>query len=210
MNGCCIWQKCSCHLWIILTHDTCGIWNFQDFHTCIFFNILVIMLSLGFISENLDFEMWEVFFPSETPGAFVDLLDVASWPFRWISLLLRWEVQFSSVQSLSCVQLFVTPWTAARQASLSLTISQSLPKFISIELVKPSHDLILCCPFLLLPSIFPTIRVFSNESAVHIRWPMYWNFSFSFSPFKEYSVLIYFKIDWFDLLAVQGTLKSLH
>ena len=125
MNGCCIWQKCSCHLWIILTHDTCGIWNFQDFHTCIFFNILVIMLSLGFISENLDFEMWEVFFPSETPGAFVDLLDVASWPFRWISLLLRWEVQFSSVQSLSCVQLFVTPWTAARQASLSITNSQS-------------------------------------------------------------------------------------
>ena len=112
------------------------------------------------------------------------------------------------VQRPSCVWPFASPWTAACQASLSFTISQSLPKFISIELVKPSHDLILCCPFLLLPSIFPTIRVFSNESAVHIRWPMYWNFSFSFSPFKEYSVLIYFKIDWFDL-AFQGTLKSL-
>ena len=116
---------------------------------------------------------------------------------------------FSSVQSLSHVWLFATPWATARQASLSITNSRSPPKLISIELVKPSHDLILCCPFLLLPSIFPTIRVFSNESAVHIRWPMYWNFSFSFSPFKEYSGLISLKIDWFDILAVQGTLRSL-
>ena len=209
MNGCCIWQKCSCHLWIILTHDTCGIWNFQDFHTCIFFNILVIMLSLGFISENLDFEMWEVFFPSETPGAFVDLLDVASWPFRWISLLLRWEVQFSSVQSLSCVQLFVTPWTAARQASLSIINSRSLLRFTSIESVMPSSHLILCRPLLLLPPIPPSIRVFSSESTLRMRWPKYWSFSFSISPSNEHPGLVSFRTDWLDLLAVQGTLKSL-
>jgi len=113
------------------------------------------------------------------------------------------------VQWPSCVWFFANPWTAARQASLSLTISQSLPKFISIELVKPSHHLILCCPLLLLPSIFPTIKVFSNQSTVHIRWPKYWNFSFSFSPSKDYSVLISFKIDWSDLLAFQRTLNSL-
>ena len=113
------------------------------------------------------------------------------------------------VQLLNHVRLFVTPWTIAHQASLSLTISQSLPKFISIELVKPSHHLILCCPLLLLPSIFPTIKVFSNQSTVHIRWPKYWNFSFSFSPSKDYSVLISFKIDWSDLLAFQRTLNSL-
>ena len=99
-----------------------------------------------------------------------------------------------------------TPWTAAHQASLSLTISQSLPKFMSIESVMPSNHLILCCPLLLLPSIFPSTTVFSNESALHIRWPKYW--SFSISPFSEYSGLISFRIDWFDLLAVQKTLKS--
>ena len=109
----------------------------------------------------------------------------------------------------SCVQLFASPWTAARQASLSLTISQSLPKFIPLNWWSHPTICILCCPLLLLPSIFPTIRVFSNESAVHIRWPKYWNFSFSFSLFKEYSVLITFKIDWFEFLAFQGTLKSL-
>ena len=100
-----------------------------------------------------------------------------------------------------------TPWTAAHQASLSLTISLSLPKFMSIELVMPSNHLILCRP--LLPSIFPSIRVFSNESARHIRWPKYWSFSFSISPSSEYSGLISFRMDWLDLLAVQGTLKSL-
>ena len=100
------------------------------------------------------------------------------------------------------------PWTAAYQASLSFTISQSLLKLISIESMMPSNNLILCCPLLLLPSIFPSIRVFSNESALHIRWPKYWSFSF-ISPSNEYSGLISFKIDWFDLLAVQGTLKSL-
>ena len=117
--------------------------------------------------------------------------------------------QFSSVQSLSRVQLFVTPWTAAYQASLSITNSGSLFKLMSIELVMPSNHLIFCHPLLLLPSIFPSIRVFSNESALHIRWPKYWSFSFNISPSNEYSGLISFRVDWFDLLAVQGTLKSL-
>ena len=102
----------------------------------------------------------------------------------------------------------MTPWTAARQASLSITNSWSLLKFMFIELVMPSNHLILCRPLLLPPSIFPSIRVFSNESILHIRWPQYWSFSFSISP-NEYSGLISFRIDWFDLLAVQGTLKSL-
>ena len=114
-----------------------------------------------------------------------------------------------SVQSLSCVWLFVTPWTAAHQASLSFTISRSLLKFTSIESVMPSSHLILCCPLLQQPSVFPSIRVFSNELVLCIRWPKCWSFSFSISPSNEYSGLISFRIDWFDLLAVQGTLKSL-
>ena len=114
-----------------------------------------------------------------------------------------------AVQLLSCVWLFVTPWTAAHQDSLSSTISWSLLKLKSIESVMPSNHLILCLPLLLLPSIFPTIRVLSNELAVHIRWPKYWSFSFSISPSNEYSGLNYFRMDWLDLLAVQGTLKSL-
>ena len=114
-----------------------------------------------------------------------------------------------SVQSLSHIQLFVTPWTAAHQAFLSITNSRSLLKFMSIESVMPSNHLILCCSLLLPPSIFPRIRVFSNESVFHIRWPKYWSFSFSISPINEYSGLISFRMDWFDLLAVQGTLKSL-
>ena len=105
------------------------------------------------------------------------------------------------VRSLSSIQLFVTPWTAARQASLSFTVSWSLLKFVSIESVMPSNHLILCHPLLFLLSIFPSIRVFSNESALHIRWPKYWSFSFSISPSNEYSGLISFRIDWFDLLA---------
>ena len=113
------------------------------------------------------------------------------------------------VQSLSHVSLFATPWTAACQASLSFTISQSLLKLMCIESVMPSNHLILCHPLLLLPSIFPRIRVFSNESALCIRWPKYWSFSFSISPSNEYSGLISSRIDWFDLLAVQGTLKIL-
>ena len=111
------------------------------------------------------------------------------------------------VQSLGCVQLFATPWTAARQASLSFTISWSLLKLMSIELVMPSSHLILCHPLLLLPSVFPSTGVISNDSALCITWPNYW--SFTISPSNEYSRLISFKIDWFDLLAVQGTLKSL-
>ena len=114
-----------------------------------------------------------------------------------------------SVQSLSRVQLFATPWTAARQASLSITNSWSLPKPMSIELVMPSNHLILCHPLLLLPSIFPSIRVFSNESALCIRWPKYWSSSFNISPSKEHPGLISFRMDWLDVLAVQGTLKSL-
>ena len=116
---------------------------------------------------------------------------------------------FSSVQLLSHARLFATPWTAAYQASLSITNSQSLLKLMSIKSVMPSNHLILCHPLLLLPSIFPSIRVFSNESVLHIRWPKYWSFSFSINPSSEYSGLISFRIDWFDLLAVQGTLKSL-
>ena len=112
-------------------------------------------------------------------------------------------------QSLCHVQLFATPWTAARQASWSFTIPQSLLKLMSIELVMPSNHLILCHPLLLLPSIFPSIRITSNEWALHIKWPKYWSFSFSISPSNEYSELITFRIDWFELLTVQGTLKSL-
>ena len=119
------------------------------------------------------------------------------------------KVQFSSVQSLSCDRLFAIPRTAAHQASLSITNTQSLPKLMSIELVMPSNHLTLCCSLLLLPSIFPNIRVFSNESALRIRWPEYWSFSFNISPSNEYSGLIFFRMDWLDLLAVQGTLKSL-
>ena len=127
-------------------------------------------------------------------------------PFSvWLTSL----IWFSSGQSLSCVQLFVTPWITTRQPSLSITNSQSSPKLISIESVMPSNHLILYCPLLLLPSIFPSIRVFSNESALHIRWPKYRSFSFNISPFNEYSGLISFRMDWLAVLAVQGILKSL-
>ena len=111
---------------------------------------------------------------------------------------------FSSVQSLSHVRLFATPWTAARQASLSITNSQSSPKLMSVELVMPSNHLILCCPLLLPPSVFPKIRVFSNESALHIRWPKFWSFSFNISPSNAYSVLISFRMDWCISLQSKG------
>ena len=117
--------------------------------------------------------------------------------------------EFSSVQSLSCIWLFVTPWTAVHQASLSITNSQTSPKLMCIKLVMPASHLILCRPLLLLPPIPPSIRVFSNESALRIRWPKYWSFSLSISPSNEYPGLISFRIDWLDLLAVQGTLKHL-
>ena len=116
--------------------------------------------------------------------------------------------QFSSVQSLSRVRLFVTPWTATCQASLSITNSRSPPMPMSIELMMPSNHLILCRP-LLLPSIFPSIRVFSNESVFRIRWPKYWSFSFNISPSNEHPGLISFRMDWLDLFVIQGTLKSL-
>ena len=132
-------------------------------------------------------------------------------PFFWMLWLLiqiPGKHQFSSVQSLSRARLFATPWTAARQASLSITNSQSLLKLVSIESVMPSNHLILCHPLLFPPSIFPSIRVSSNESAPHIRWPKCWSFSFNITPSNEYSGLISFRIDWLDLLAVQGILKS--
>ena len=119
------------------------------------------------------------------------------------------SVQFSPVQSLSHVQLFVTPWTAASQASLTITNSQSLLKLMSIVSVMPSNHHILCCPLLLPPSVFPSISIFSSESVLLIRWPKFWSFSFSISPSNEYSELISFRTDWFDHLAIQGTLKTL-
>ena len=128
--------------------------------------------------------------------------------YYWTFASKEW-LQFRSVQSLSCVRIFVNPWTAARQASLSFTISWSLLRLMFVELVMPSKHLILCHPLLLPPAVFPSIRVFSNDLVLCIRWPKYWRFSFSISPSNEYSGLISFGIDWIDLLAVQRTLGSL-
>ena len=119
-----------------------------------------------------------------------------------------WPPLLKIVQSLSCIRLLATPRTAACQASLSITIFQSLLKLVSIESVMPSNHLVLCRPLLLLPSIFPSIRVFSNKSVLHSRWPKYWSFSFSINPSNEYSGLISFGMDWLDLPAVEGTLKE--
>ena len=129
--------------------------------------------------------------------------------FKLFSSIYYPSIQFSSVQSLSHAQLFATPWIAARQASLSITNSRSLFKLMPIELVMPSSHLILCRPLLLLPPIPPSIRVFSNELTLRMRWPKYWSFSFSLSPFNEHPGLISSRVDWLDVLAVQGTLKSL-
>ena len=131
-------------------------------------------------------------------------------PVSLLFLLLVWHMNlhFSSVQSLSHVWLFATPWTAAHQASLSITNSRSLPKLMSIKSVMPSNHLILCHPLLLPPSIFPSIRLFSNKSTLHIRWPNYWSFSFNSSPSNEHAELISFRMDWLDLPAVQGTQES--
>ena len=149
---------------------------------------------------------WDLPNPEIEPGS--PALQADSLPSEPPRQPINRGVQFSSVQWLSHVQLFATPWTAARQASLSITNSWGLLKLMSITLVMPSNHLILCHP-LLLPSIFLNIRVFSNESVLCIRWPKYWSFSFSISPSSEYSGLIFFRMDWLDLLAVQGTLKSL-
>ena len=148
-----------------------------------------------------------MFLPGEPQGRWAAVYGVTQSRTRLKRLKQQSWLQFSSVAQ--CVRLFVTPWTAALQASLSITSSRSLLKLMSIELVIPSSHLILYLPLLLLPSIFPSIRMFSNESALCIRWPKYWNFSFSINPSNEYSELISFRIDWFNLLVVQGTLKSL-
>ena len=133
----------------------------------------------------------------------VDMIAFLNWGWKILSVI------FSSVQSLSSVQLFATPWIAVCQASLSITISRSSLKLMSIKLVMPSSHLILCHPLLLLPPIPPSIRVFSSKSTLHMRWPKYWSFSFSIIPSKEHPGLISFRMDWLDLLTVQGTLKSL-
>ena len=134
---------------------------------------------------------------------------LSSYTSMGLTIRLFQNAPFILVQLLSCVQLFVTPWPAARQASLSITNSRSSPKPMSIESMMPSSQLILCCPLLLLPLIFPSIRVFSNKSALCIMWPKYWSFSFTISPTNEYPGLISFRMDWLDLLAVQGILESL-
>ena len=151
-----------------------------------------------------------------SPEAMATQSGVLAWEIPWTekpgglqSIGLQNQTQFSSVQLLSCVRLFETPWTAAHQASLSITNSRSLFKLMSVELVMPSNHLILCCPLLLLPSIFPSIRVFSNRSDLPSRWPKYWSFSFIISPSSKHPGLTSFRMDWLDLLAVQGTLKSL-
>ena len=126
-----------------------------------------------------------------------------------IIFFLKNSVQFSSVQSLSCDQLFATPWIVARQASLFITNSWSLLKLMSIALVMPSNHLILCCPLIIPPSVLPSIMVFSNESTLRIRWPKYWSFSLSISPSNDHPGLVSFRMDWLNLLAVQGTLNSL-
>ena len=130
-------------------------------------------------------------------------------PIFLVTIVRHCSVQFTSVQSLSRVRLFATSWIAARQASLSITNSRSSPKLTSIESVMPSSHFILCCPLLLLPPIPPSIRIFSSESTLRMRWPKYWSFSFSISPSNEHAELISFRMDRLDLLAVQGTPKSL-
>ena len=148
-----------------------------------------------------NFKMWKIFLEVNLALHFILFI---SYYYCLTSLTIS-----QSVQSFSRVQLFATPWTTARQASLSITNSRSLPKPMSIESVMPSNHLILCWPLLLWPSMFPSIRVFSNESTLHVRWPKYWSFSFSISPSKEIPGLISFRMDWLDVLAVQGTLRSL-
>ena len=142
-------------------------------------------------------------------GTVLDSEGLGCFPQISLSSHQPYILQFSSVQSLSHVRLFEIPWIAARQVSLSITISRSSPKFMCIESVMPSSCLILCCPLLLLPPIPLSIRVFSNESTLHVKWPKYWSYSLSISPSNELPGLVSFRMDWLDLLAVQGTLKSL-
>ena len=161
-----------------------------------FVSVLSILLSL--ISISMLERMWrKLILPTLLTGRYI------------YAAAMEKSMKFPSVQSLSHVRLFVTPWTTAHQASLSITNCQSPPKPMSTESVMPSNHLILCRPLLLLPSILPRNRVFSSEWALHIRWPQYGNFSFNISPSKEYPEMISFRVDWLDLLAAQGTLKSL-
>ena len=175
--------------WRTYKHD----WNpFKTYWGLFFFNALAFSLSWKMLLCALEKKMYSV---------------LIQWSVLYICIIIGLKyLSASSVQLLSHVQLFATPWTAARQASLSIT---NRLKLISIESVMPSNHLILCRPLLLLPPIPPSIRVFSNESVLRIRWPKHWSFSFSISPSNEYSGLISFRIDWLDLLAVQGTLRSL-
>ena len=169
------------------------------------------------MTPNILFFKYSIFFNILLKITLINLLPIlppppeinfGAWTWGFIYCLCAF-LQYSSVQLLSRVRLFVTPWTAAHQASLSITNGWSLLKLMSIESVMPSNHLIPCCPFLLLTSIFPSIRVFLNESIICIRWPKYWSFSFSISPSNEYLGLISFRIDLLDLLAVQGNLKKL-
>ena len=167
------------------------------------------------ITDSMDMSLsnlWEIVKDREAWRAAVHwVANNQTWLNDWTTTRMR-DIRIdeeSSVQVFSHVRLFVTPWTAACQASLSIINSGNLLKLMSIEYVMPSNHLILCCPLRHPPSIFPSTRVFSNESVLHIRWPKYWSFSFSISPSNEYSGLIFFRVDWLDLLAAQGTLKSL-
>ena len=173
--------------------------------------------SIPWIVEYLDLMMFHMVknLPAMQETGFSPCVWKIPWRRKWLptpaflSGDLRGQRSLSSAQSLSRVWLFATPWTVACQASLSITSTWSLLKLMSIESVMPSNHLILCRPLLLLPSVFPGIRVFSNESVLCIRWPKYWSFSFSISPSNEHSGLISFKMDWLDLFAVKGTLRSL-
>ena len=189
--------------------------SWQRFFVVVVFNLSALWVYLSTLSlvckisaeKSISSLIWvPLYVMSHFSLAFFKSLCLYFWQ---IPYKLSWCRTLSSVQLLSHARLFSTPWIAARQASLSITNSRSPPKPMSIESVMPSNHLILCCPLLLLPSIFPSIMVFSNESALHIRWPKYWSFSFNINPSSEHPGLISFRIDWLDLLAVQGTLKNL-
>ena len=206
--GCC-WPELSCRCTIIC-QCVCVLWRVQLFST-LWTVALQLLCPWHLPGKNTGVAcqfLLQGIFPAQ--GSNPHLLSLLHWQVDSLPLShlgSPYSTIVVVVQSPSRVQLFATPWTAAHQASLSLT-SRSLPKFMSIELVMPFNHLILCCPLLLLPSIFHRIRIFSNESAFPIRWPKYWSFSFSISPSDEYSGLISFQIHWFNFLAVQGTVKS--
>ena len=197
------WNWLKFALWLIHGQNVCFLWivtySYIQAHVCVY----VINIIFYWILWYLFFKKINLLFSESchSPCINNEFVKFILW-FYYFFLL------FSSVQSLSCVWLFVTTWTAAHQTSLSITNSWSPPKPMSIELVMPSNHLILCRPLLLLSLIIPRIKVFSNDSALCIRWPKYWSFSFNISPTKEHPGLISFRMDWLDLLAVQGTLES--